>query len=91
MLTPREMDFSVYGMEIPSSRDSCLRSPSGALAGGLSGTLKVRKPADAVLNTAAWQGDAAPPLEPPASRAGGGAADGRETPPPEPRRECARA
>ena len=53
--------------------------------------LRVRKPADAVLNTAAWQGDAAPPLEPPASRAGGGAADGRGTPPPEARRECARA
>ena len=64
-LTPPGRGFSVYGMEIPSSRDSCLRSPSGALAGELSGTLKVAKPAHAVFNTAAWQGDAAPPLRTP--------------------------
>ena len=90
-LTPPERGLFVYGMEIPSSRDSCIRTPSGAVGGGLSCALKVRKPADAVLNTAAWQGDAAPPLEPPASRAAGGAADGRGTPRPEPRRRCARA
>ena len=83
MLTQPESGVSVYGMEIPMTQDSRRRE--------LSHALKVRKPADAVLNTAAWQGDAAPPLEPTASRAGGGAADGRGTPPPEPRRGCARA
>ena len=81
----------MYGMETPPSRDSRRRRASSALAGRLSGTLKVDKPAYAVLNTAAWQGDAAPPLDPrlvaplAEQRTGAG---GR---PPEPRRRCARA
>ena len=48
------------------------------------------EPAHAVFNTAAWQGDAAPPLEPPAFRAAAEAVGGPEAPPPEPRRRCAR-
>ena len=42
------------------------------------------KPAYAVLNTAAWQGAAPPPLDPMAFRATGGTAGGGG-PPPEPR------
>ena len=44
-LTPPKSGFSVYGMETSSTRDSRRRRPSG--------TLKVPKPAHAVLNTAA--------------------------------------
>ena len=64
-------------MDIPSSRDSGLQSPLGALGGGLSCALKVRKPADAVLNTAAGEGVAPPPYDPLAFRAARGAAGGR--------------
>ena len=45
LLTPLGSGLSVYGMEIPPTRDFRIRSTSGALAGELSGTLKVRKPA----------------------------------------------
>ena len=84
-----QIGFSVYGMETSLTRDSRGLRPFGVVAGGLSGTLKVRK-AHAVLNTAAWQGGTLrPPLEPPASRAAGRAADWRGTPLPEPRRRCA--
>ena len=44
-------------------------SPSDASKGG--------EPADAVLNTAAGEGVAPPPYDPPAFRAAGGAADAR--------------
>ena len=52
-LTRLGPDLSVYGMETPPTRDSRRRRASGALVGRLSGTLKVAKPADAVLSTAA--------------------------------------
>ena len=51
-------------MEIPPTRDSRRREPSGALVGGLSGTLKVRKPAHAMLNIAAGEGMLRPPSNP---------------------------
>ena len=52
------------GMEIPPTRDSRRRRPSGPLAGGLSRALERRKPAHAVLNTAAGKGSAPLPLDP---------------------------
>ena len=81
-LTPPQSGFSVYGMETSSTRDSRRRRPSGALAGGLSGTLKVPKPADAVLTVehcGLARGRYAP-LRPPASRAGARAAAGTDRP-----------
>ena len=48
-LTPPGRGFSVYGMETPPTRDYRRRRPSGALAGELSGTLKVAKPAHVAL------------------------------------------
>ena len=47
------------------TRDSSHRKPSGALAQGLSGTLKVRKPAYPVYNT--WAGEGWSPSIPPKS------------------------
>ena len=41
-----------------------------------------------MLNIAIWRGEAAPPFEPPASRAAAGAAGGLGAAPPEPRRRC---
>ena len=56
-----------------------LRAARGSVfAGGRRAGLShatVAKPADAVLNTAAWQGRAPPPLDPPVFRAGIGAAE----------------
>ena len=46
-----------------------------------------REPAHAMLSIAVWQGDAAPPFEPPASRAAADAAGGRGVP--RTRRRCA--
>ena len=63
-LTRSESGFSVYGMEIPPTGDSRRRKASGALAGGLSGTLEVRKPAHAMLNIAAGEGLLRPPSNP---------------------------
>ena len=51
-------------METPPTQDSQRHKPSGPLARGLSGTLKVSKPAHAVLNTAVWQGGPRPPSNP---------------------------
>ena len=61
VLTQPESGFSVYGMEIPPTQDSRYRRPSGAVPRGLSGTLKVRQPAHAMLNIAAGKGGAPPP------------------------------
>ena len=89
-LTPPERGLSVYGMEIPSSRDFCLRSPSGALGGGLSCALEVRKPAHATFNVAAGEGVLRPPSEPPACRVAARAAGRPVSPPREPRQRPAR-
>ena len=51
-------------METPPTRDSQRRKPSGALARGLAHALKVRKPADSVLNTEAGEGMLRPPSNP---------------------------
>ena len=67
-------------METPPTRDSRRRRPSGALAGGLSGTLKVPKPAHATFNVAAGEGVLRPPSDPPAFRAAAAAAGGRGGP-----------
>ena len=49
------------GMETPPTHGSRPRKPPSALAAGLSGTVKVPKPAHAVLNTAAWRGGGSAP------------------------------
>ena len=55
---------------------------------GLSAALKAGEPAHAMLTLRSGKGDAAPPFEPPASRAAAGAAGGLGAPPSEPRRRC---
>ena len=54
----------MYGMETPPTRDAQRRKPSGAPLRGLSGTLKVCKPGDSVLNTEAGEGMLRPPSNP---------------------------
>ena len=78
----------MYGMETPPTRDSQRGKASGALAQGLAHALKVRKPAHAMLNIAAGEGELRPPSNPrpvaslAEQRTRGGDA-------PEPRRRCA--
>ena len=67
------------------------RSSRAAANGTAAGRSDWQEPADAVLNTAAWQGGRCAPLRPPASRAAERSADGRGRPRLEPRRRCARA
>ena len=63
-LTRSESGLSVYRMETPPTRDSQRRKPSGALPQGLADSLKVRKPAHAMLNIAAGEGMLRPPSNP---------------------------
>ena len=56
-------------METLPTRDFRRLRPFGALAGELSGTLKVRKPADATLNVAVWRGGCWHPPSTPKLRA----------------------
>ena len=67
------------------------RSSRAAANGTAAGRSDWQEPADAVLNTAAWQGGRCAPLRPPASCAAERSADGRGRPRPEPRPWCARA
>ena len=75
-------------METPPIRDSRCQKPSGPLIRGLSGTLKVRKPAHAMLNIAAGEGMLRPPSNPrPVAPLAEQRTRGGEAP--EPRRRCA--
>ena len=75
----------------PRGRERPRRSSRGAPADTAESRSSGQEPADAVLNTAAWQGGRCAPLRPPAFRAAERSADGRGRPRPEPRRRCARA
>lgn len=77
VLTQRESGLSVFGWKLRRPEIPARRKPSRALAGGLCHALRVRKPAHAILEHRGWRGDAAPPVEPSACRAAGGAADAR--------------
>lgn len=77
-------------METPQTPNPRRRRPFSALVDGLTGTHKVPKPADSMLNIEAGEGALRPPSDPPAFRAAEQSAEGRGRPRPEPWPRCSR-